>query len=632
MMSVTPAASDLDDPVENEIAACLDLNNSRSFFLFAGAGSGKTRSLINALTHLRSKASSQLRLHGQRIGVITYTNAACDEIKRRLDFDSLVEVSTIHSFVWSLIKGFDNDIRAWLRTALQQDLTELADQEARGRAGTKASAERQANIQAKTRRLSELNSVRRFVYSPTGDNRGRDALNHSEVMKIGAEFLAAKPLMQRLLVRQFPILLIDECQDTNKELIDALLAVQRQHTGQFSLGLIGDTMQRIYNDGKVRIEDSLPEGWAKPAKILNHRCPTRVIQLINRVRSEVDDHMQRPVVGKADGIVRLFSLSASLYDKPAAEARAAAVMAKMTGDNGWLENSQCKTLTLEHSMAAKRMNFLELFAALQAVDHFRTGLLDGTLPITRFFTHTVLPVVSARQRGDEFAVARHLKGVSPLLSKAAIKDAGDAAPQLLKARTALAELMSLWDGKGAPTVGDILRNVASSGLFEIPDALLSSTLRNEIPSKGEQSSEDVPEVDRLSETAQAIDAFLNVPFSQIEPYAQYVAGTAPFDTHQGVKGLQFDRVMVIMDDSDAGGFLFSYDKLFGAKPKTKTDLANEKEGKETSIDRTRRLFYVTCSRARASLALVAYSDDPVKVRDTVVSTGWFEDGEVQIGV
>lgn len=43
-------------------------------------------------------------------------------------------------------------------------------------------------------------------------------------------------------------------------------------------------------------------------------------------------------------------------------------------------------------------NSWEVFAPLQAVDRFKTGLLDGTLPITRFFTHTVLPVVNGKQR------------------------------------------------------------------------------------------------------------------------------------------------------------------------------------------------------------------------------------------
>ena len=47
-MTVTQPAkadNDLDGQVDIEIAACLTPTSPRSFFLFAGAGSGKTRSL-----------------------------------------------------------------------------------------------------------------------------------------------------------------------------------------------------------------------------------------------------------------------------------------------------------------------------------------------------------------------------------------------------------------------------------------------------------------------------------------------------------------------------------------------------------------------------------------------------------
>ena len=77
-----------------------------------------------------------------------------------------------------------------------------------------------------------------------------------------------------------------------------------------------------------------------------------------------------------------------------------------------------------------------------------------------------------------------------------------------------------------------------------------------------------------------------------------------------------------------GGFLFGYDKLLGAKAPTAADLKNVQDGKETSVDRTRRLFYVTCSRAKSSLALVAYSADPAAVRAHVVANEWFEADEV----
>ena len=124
-MENVPVVDDdhVDDDVDNQISACLTIENPKSFFLFAGAGSGKTRSLVEALKVLRTKRVKHFRLAGQRIGVITYTNAACDEIKQRLDYESLIEVSTIHSFVWSLIGSFHSDIKFWLRIARTQNMS-----------------------------------------------------------------------------------------------------------------------------------------------------------------------------------------------------------------------------------------------------------------------------------------------------------------------------------------------------------------------------------------------------------------------------------------------------------------------------------------------------------------------------
>ena len=81
---------------------------------------------------------------------------------------------------------------------------------------------------------------------------------------------------------------------------------------------------------------------------------------------------------------------------------------------------------------------------------------------------------------------------------------------------------------------------------------------------------------------------------------------------------------------DYAAFMFSYGKLMGIKPKTKSDTDNEAAGKESTIDRTRRLFYVTCSRAEKSLAIVYYSDNPAGARTALLARGWFTADEVEI--
>ena len=124
--------------------------------------------------------------------------------------------------------------------------------------------------------------------------------------------------------------------------------------------------------------------------------------------------------------------------------------------------------------------------------------------------------------------------------------------------------------------------------------------------------------------------FLKAPFSELDTYRKYVSGLASFDTHQGVKGLEFKRVMVILDDTEARGFMFGYGKLLGDKELSATDLKNISEGKDNSIERTRRLLYVTCSRAERSLALVAYTENPAAVKQHVIDSGWFEESEVDL--
>ena len=218
----------VDAEADKIIARCVTASPPQSFFLFAGAGSGKTRSLVEALQAIKAKSAKRFRIHGRRVGVITFTNKACDEIKRRLEYDALFAVSTIHSFAWSLITGLNSDIREWLRGNLKKEIDELAEKERKGRAGTKASRDRQDAIASKLERMVSLDQIKTFIYNPDGDNPERNALNHAEVIKIASAFLSEKPLMQKILVNRFPILLVDESQDTDKLLMEALFLTEVQ--------------------------------------------------------------------------------------------------------------------------------------------------------------------------------------------------------------------------------------------------------------------------------------------------------------------------------------------------------------------------------------------------------------------
>ena len=115
------------DKLRKTIAACLDLEKPKSFFLYAGAGTGKTRAVVEALDIFRGRYGTLFRWSGQKVAVITYTNAACDEIRHRIDFDPIFAVSTIHSFAWEQIRMYPHDISACLRVRLSKEISELQD-------------------------------------------------------------------------------------------------------------------------------------------------------------------------------------------------------------------------------------------------------------------------------------------------------------------------------------------------------------------------------------------------------------------------------------------------------------------------------------------------------------------------
>ncbi len=245
MSITTEIPDDLKQTADDVIQECLNLEHPRSFFLYAGAGSGKTHSLVVAVRSLKERERERLTFEGRQIAIITYTNAACEEIARRLEHDPLVEVSTIHAFSWRMIKGFNDDIRDWLRIKLAEDIEALDDRLSRARGVNKTFLANQASRDSKARRLASLDDIPVFTYSPTGDNRSRQSLNHSEVIQMAAAFIPKPPLLD-VMADRHPVLLIDESQDTNGALMDAFLEAQAAIPERFCLGLLGDTMQRIY--------------------------------------------------------------------------------------------------------------------------------------------------------------------------------------------------------------------------------------------------------------------------------------------------------------------------------------------------------------------------------------------------
>ncbi len=604
----------IDDHVDEEIRQCFSNVSPKSFFMFAGAGSGKTRSLINALSFLDKEMGEKLCTHAKQVAVITYTNAACDEISRRLQYKPIFVVSTIHSFLWELIKNYQPDIKEWIIESVKKEISELNEKQVKGRGGD-AAAKRTEEIKRKTTRLAKIETVKRFSYNPNGDNVGYDSLSHSEVVKMGSEFIATEETMQKILVGKYPILLIDESQDTKKELVDALFTVYEKYKTNFIIGMFGDTMQRIYMDGKDNLAKCIPNEWEKPEKVMNHRSATRIVELANTIRGSIDGQRQRARSDAETGTVLLF-VAESASDKESVERQVAEIMAKKTEDNDWLEASKYKSLILEHHMAASRFGFYNLYAPLNESGFFDTSLRDGSISELSVLSNIISPLIKAYQNKNDFEVTRIVRQHSPLLDKKTFRDRTGNQTELLQvAEDAVEDLLSLWRDGSNPTCLDVLKSIEKTNLFKLNsrvDDILADSIEDE------------------DQKVAALRKALTVHFDELERYSAYVTGNTRFATHQGIKGLEFPRVMVIMDDAEAKGFLFSYEKLFGAKAKTDTDIKNEREGKDTSIMRTTRLFYVACTRAQKSLAVIAYTDNVDAVKNTALLNGWFSDEEIKL--
>lgn len=90
------------------------IRQGHSFLLSGGVGSGKTYSLVEILKAVLVENPTT------SIACITYTNAAVDEIEERVQHEHL-HVSTIHDFLWSNIKHFQCELKSTLIELINDD-------------------------------------------------------------------------------------------------------------------------------------------------------------------------------------------------------------------------------------------------------------------------------------------------------------------------------------------------------------------------------------------------------------------------------------------------------------------------------------------------------------------------------
>ena len=607
--------NNIDKQVDETLEKCILVSPRKSFFLFAGAGSGKTYSLVLLLKKIRDSIGQDLLVQGKQVAVITFTNAATDEIINRLDYSPVFHISTIHSFVWDVIKYYQADIKKLYCKYIEEDIKELQGKlESTKNKTTKTYFSNAEKLEVLRERLEKAKEIDKFVYNPNGSNPEYNALKHAEVIKISAEMIVENEMLQRIIAQRYPILLIDESQDTKKELIDAFFKIQENFSDIFTLGLLGDQKQRIYTDGKENMVSIIPDGWEKPVKRMNYRCAKRIIELANTIGKEIDEYAeQNPREDADNGFVRLFVVKQhDDIKKDEVESSVMKMMSEATTDKKWFgEDVDVKILTLEHMMAARRLGFDLFYAPFAKVTKYQMTFLQGNVSEIEFFTKEVLPIAGSLN-GDGTDALRILKLYSPLLSRDNIENPYKLYLRCREETLKVARIVN--DNK---TIRDTVKAIWDAQLLRIPEVVYNASRLTLEDVNGSDDEELIAWVN-----------VMDLPIEMVKRYDDYVNQKTRFDTHQGVKGLEFDRVMVIIDDAEARGFMFSYDKLLGVKELSDTDKKNIADGKETSIERTQRLFYVTCTRAKNSLAVVMYTNDPNRVKEQTMNKGWFTKNEI----
>jgi DNA helicase-2/ATP-dependent DNA helicase PcrA len=646
-MSATPLIydNDRDTGVVEEICGYLTQEPPRSYFLFAGAGSGKTRTLVEVLRRLTGviehekggQLTHRLRMYGRSIRVVTFTKNAVSVINQRLGDNDLVGVSTIHSFCWELINGFNDDIREALITVKEaQHSKETADALAKPNGITDAV---QRDLDEIKSDIEAFKKTDVFVYHPDHNAYGHGALAHNDVLAATAWLLLNKSTLQTILKDRHPIILIDESQDTMKDILNALMELSKIRGSGITLGLLGDHRQRIYPGGQVDLSSLIPKHWATPELQMNHRSLSRIVTLINKIWEAKLEGRTQPANGieqlprteKTGGVVRLFvgDTALSPEEKVRGERRCAELMHKATGEVNW-QDGKYQLLALEHKLVATRGSFLDVYEGMVLLDPNAaapSGSGDNKGP-------AVVQVLL-----NELAHLEACIGTDGILQENTATEVFrrygclDTMPFDSTARASRVEemLIALTAFTAAcanenSTVADVLVPVISANLFEIDYRLAEAFADKSPPPSAPGWGEDESKHARMRRGWCQLFAS---PWKQLKLYRTYLSGNSMLATHQVVKGSEFMHVMVVMDDRVAGGNQISYDKIFGGKQLSKNDKTNVEKGKETTIDRSLRLLYVTCSRAQESLALVLWSSDPEAALVRIKESEWFAEVEIQ---
>jgi DNA helicase II / ATP-dependent DNA helicase PcrA len=529
---------------DKKILECLKAR--QSFLIDAGAGSGKTSSLIRALDFIRGPDRTRVMAEGQRVACITFTNVAKNEIIERTEHDPLFVVSTIHDFLWASIKPFQRELKVAL-LAFNDSLP-----------ATSRRKQNQAELE------TALKIVSTITYSDRGANFLEGRIFHDDLLGVAHIMFCKHPLLSKLVAARFPFIFVDEYQDTDPLVIATLLDHLLKTDQPPLIGFFGDKMQSIYQGGVGELSAEQQAVLVQIKKDENYRCSKAVIELLNKIRTDIQ---QQPAGANLPGAAGYVSLAGVAPD---ADLPALAVQ-KARDAFGWDFEGELKVLFLTHRLIARKAGYADLWAAYNSLGGFtQDRFQSGEDPIASFFVNKVEPFILAWREGKVGRAISFLKE-RPIPIAGAVEKA--------RIKSSLNDLVALIDGGG--TIEAVLKHLREAQLVT-----LLEDLESVVVGPVRQAEPGTPEAAHQA----FMSRLLKVPYVEVSCYRAVLENSMPFSTKHGVKGDEFQNVIVVLDDAGANWNQYSFGKLLAG---TETNESRER--------RTRNLFYVCCSRAKDKL-------------------------------
>lgn len=529
------------DKVDEQIIAALQ--NGNSFRVEAGAGSGKTYSLNKVIEWIQENKWAEYRRKKQTVICITYTNAAVDVLAERLSKDSFILPSTIHSFAWNTIKQYQR----FLIDVVTSDPDFLPDE------GD----------------FFEVTGVT-YTLGHRYKENGIQYLYHDDVLKLFCRLLD-NAKFRRVFADKYPLILIDEYQDSYKPIIDRFISffIAEKKGPQF--GFFGDAWQTIYqsNNACGLIENDNLEIIKKGS---NFRSAPRIVQLLNDLRpdlpqaSAIDDFDGEVIVITCDDYTGPRRIERNLKGELPAEElknRLSNITESIRRESS--KDDTLKVLMITHKVLATQQGYEQLLEILA------DGLSDKEDPFLIFFMETVEPIYKALKNSnmqllfDTLGIKRF-----PIKKKSEKAKWKELQQQLENARTKRAI--------------DVFELVKQSKLIPIPPKL----------DGWYHLYQEAPETVYASNAS--IQSFLELEYLQFAAVIDFLHPDAMFSTEHSVKGEEYDNVVFVIG---RGWNLYHFETY---APMI-TGRSSIPKGKEASFERNRNLFYVCCSRAKKRLFL-----------------------------